>query len=233
MLVDMKGVGKEYEGVVPFLALSEVNLQVDKGEFVAIVGQSGSGKSTLLNLIGTLDRATTGTYLLDGHDIAQVSDSQLTRLRGELVGFVFQFHYLLPDFTVLENVLMPKAATRTRPTKEDTTEAMRLLERVGVAGEKDKLATAISGGQQQRVAIARALMGGKPLILADEPTGNLDSVNSESVFELMREVHDELKTTFMIVTHDERIADQCDRIIRITDGKIVDDHPRVAASPKS
>ena len=223
MLVDLKGAAKIYGGLVPFRALTDVNLQVDHGEFVAIVGQSGSGKSTLLNLIGLLDRISEGTYLLDGTDVTTQSDTQLTQLRGEKIGFVFQFHYLLPDFTVLENVLMPSAVLESTPSKHDKEEAMSLLNRVGVAQHADKLATAISGGEQQRVAIARALARGKPLILADEPTGNLDSANSDAVFKLMREIHAERKTTFLIVTHDERIADQCDRVIRVTDGHIAED----------
>jgi lipoprotein-releasing system ATP-binding protein len=219
----MNGVNKVYGGTVPFHALSDVNLEVDNGEFIAIVGQSGSGKSTLLNILGTLDRPTTGSFILNGIDVARLDDSQLTRVRGEIVGFVFQFHYLLPDFTVLENVLMPDAGTKFRATAADKDEAKKLLDRVGVGTQMDKMVTNLSGGQQQRVAIARALMGTKPLILADEPTGNLDSVNSDEVFSLMREIHAERKTTFMIVTHDERIADRCDRVIRITDGKVTQD----------
>jgi len=227
----MIGVNKVYGGAVPFSALSDINLTVDRGEFVAIVGQSGSGKSTLLNIIGTLDRPTTGSYILDGNNIADLADAELTKVRGEVVGFVFQFHYLLPDFTVLENVLMPASGTKFRPTTTDREEAIKLLDRVGVGDQRDKLITNISGGQQQRVAIARALMASKPLILADEPTGNLDSVNSEEVFKLMREIHSEKKTTFLIVTHDERIADRCDRIIRIADGRIIED--KAAVKPKT
>lgn len=223
MLIEMTGIEKTYGGAVPFRALEGADLKVDYGEFVAIIGQSGSGKSTLLNIIGTLDRATQGTYLLDGKDVGRFSDAQLSRLRSEVVGFIFQFHYLLPDFTVLENVLMPRAAVSISPTRAEFAEARNLLERVGVADKANKLATEISGGQQQRVAIARALMGGKPLILADEPTGNLDSVTGEEVFKLMREIHREKNTTFMLVTHDERIAERCDRVIRIQDGHIVED----------
>ena len=231
MLIEMIGVNKVYGGAVPFNALSDINLKVDRGEFVAIVGQSGSGKSTLLNIIGTLDRPTTGSYILDGNKIADLADAELTKVRGEVVGFVFQFHYLLPDFTVLENVLMPASGTKFRPTATDREEAIKLLDRVGVGDQRDKLITNISGGQQQRVAIARALMASKPLILADEPTGNLDSVNSEEVFKLMREIHSEKKTTFLIVTHDDRIADRCDRIIRIADGRIVED--KATVKPKT
>jgi len=224
MLIDLQRVAKVYQGLVQFRALSDVSLKVDTGEFVAVVGQSGSGKSTLLNLIGLLDDVSEGSYALDGIDVSTLSDSQLTQMRGTKIGFVFQFHYLLPDFTVLENVLMPSAVLESTPSRQDRAEAISLLERVGVAEHASKLANAISGGEQQRVAIARALARGKPLILADEPTGNLDSANSNSVFKLMREIHAENKTTFLIVTHDERIADQCDRIVRVTDGRIVSDH---------
>jgi lipoprotein-releasing system ATP-binding protein len=223
MLIDLKEVVKVYEGPVPFRALHGVNLRVDNGEFVAIVGQSGSGKSTLLNLIGILDRVSEGSYLLSGTDVSTLSDHDLTRLRGTTIGFIFQFHYLLPDFTVLENVLMPTSVLKSTPNSQEIAEAKTLLERVGVVEHSNKLATEISGGEQQRVAIARALARGKPLILADEPTGNLDSTNSDAVFKLMREIHAEGKTTFLIVTHDERIADQCDRVIRVTDGTIVED----------
>lgn len=223
MLIELQGVAKIYEGVVPFRVLTDVNLKVEMGEFVAIVGQSGSGKSTLLNLIGVLDRVSEGQYILDGTDVSTQSDAQLTQLRGTKIGFVFQFHYLLPDFTVLENILMPSRVLDSKTSSEDESEALRLLDRVGVAQHANKLANAISGGEQQRVAIARALAHHKPLILADEPTGNLDSVNSDSVFKLMREIHSEGKTTFLIVTHDERIAEQCDRIIRVTDGRIAAD----------
>jgi lipoprotein-releasing system ATP-binding protein len=173
-----------------------------------------------------LDRTTEGTYKNPDVDVAAQTDSQLTILRGTKIGFIFQFHYLLPDFTVLENVLMPSAVLGSTTTKKDTEEAMRLLQRVGVADHADKLANAISGGEQQRVAIARALARSKPLILADEPTGNLDSANSDAVFKLMREIHAEGQTTFLIVTHDERIADQCDRVIRVTDGRIAEDQVR-------
>lgn len=223
MLIDLKAVGKVYGGAVPFRALQDVDLQVDYGEFVAIIGQSGSGKSTLLNILGTLDRASEGEVLLDGKNVGQQSDRGLTRLRSQTVGFIFQFHYLLPDFTVLENVLMPVAAVKTAPSAADIEEAKSLLDRVGVGSQIKKYANQISGGQQQRVAIARALMGGKPLVLADEPTGNLDSVTGEECFQLMREINLERNTTFMIVTHDERIAERCDRIIRIADGRIVED----------
>lgn len=222
-LVSLRGVGKVYEGAVQFRALQDVDLDIFPGEFISIVGQSGSGKSTLLNILGTLDRPTEGTMVLNGENVINRSQDSLSKLRARTLGFVFQFHYLLPDFTVLENVLMPLMSTGRPITRTEREEAIGLLRRVGVEATLNKLATQISGGQQQRVAIARALMGKKPLILADEPTGNLDSVTGEEAFQLMREFNREDKVTFIIVTHDEEIAHRTDRIIRVTDGRIVSD----------
>jgi len=225
-IVRLQEVGKVYDGAVPFRALEGVDLEVRRGEFAAIVGQSGSGKSTLLNILGTLDRASEGTVEIAGGQIHEMPDEAVTTLRGLNVGFIFQFHYLLPDFSVLENVLMSVAVRKSAPSREDVREAHALLEEVGIAKEHHRRANEISGGQQQRVAIARALLGRKPLILADEPTGNLDSVTSEEVFSLMRRFNQEWHTTFLIVTHDERIAERTDRIIRITDGRVVADDRR-------
>ena len=222
-LVSLRGVGKVYEGAVQFRALQDVDLDIFPGEFISIVGQSGSGKSTLLNILGTLDRPTEGTMVLNGENVINRPQDSLSKLRARTLGFVFQFHYLLPDFTVLENVLMPLMSTGRPITRSEREEAIGLLRRVGVEATQNKLATQISGGQQQRVAIARALMGKKPLILADEPTGNLDSVTGEEAFQLMREFNREDKVTFIIVTHDEEIAHRTDRIIRVTDGRIVSD----------
>lgn len=223
LIVRLRDVGKVYGGAVPFRALQGVNLDIRRGEFAAIVGQSGSGKSTLLNILGTLDRATEGTVDIDGHPIHALPDGQVTRMRGATIGFIFQFHYLLPDFSVLENVLMGVAVRKSLPSRDDIREGHKLLEEVGIADKHHRMANEISGGQQQRVAIARALMGRKPMVLADEPTGNLDSHTSAEVFALMRRFNQEWGTTFLIVTHDDRIADQTDRIIRIADGRVVED----------
>jgi lipoprotein-releasing system ATP-binding protein len=231
MLATLQGIGKVYGTVNKFRALEGVNVQIAEGEFIAIIGQSGSGKSTLLNILGLLDLPTEGSLTVQGKAIARLSEDEITRLRSDVIGFIFQFHYLLPDFTVLENVLMPVASTGKGPTKAHVQEALEVLDRMGIKSQAKKLANQISGGQQQRAAIGRALMGRKPLILADEPTGNLDSVTGAEVFELMRELNREWKTTFVIVTHDLRIAEQCDRIIRIADGLVVEDRLVVASVP--
>jgi lipoprotein-releasing system ATP-binding protein len=231
MLATLQGIGKVYGTVNKFRALEGVNVEIAEGEFIAIIGQSGSGKSTLLNILGLLDLPTEGSLTVQGKAIARLSEDEITRLRSDVIGFIFQFHYLLPDFTVLENVLMPVASTGKGPTKAHVQEALEVLDRMGIKSQAKKLANQISGGQQQRAAIGRALMGRKPLILADEPTGNLDSVTGAEVFELMRELNREWKTTFVIVTHDLRIAEQCDRIIRIADGLVVEDRLVVASVP--
>lgn len=231
MLASLRGVGKVYGTVNKFRALEGVDVDIAEGEFIAIIGQSGSGKSTMLNILGLLDRASEGSVSIQGRPVDRLSESDLTKLRSDVIGFIFQFHYLLPDFSVLENVLMPVASTGKGPTRAHVQEAMEVLDRMGIKSQAKKLANQISGGQQQRAAIARALMGRKPLILADEPTGNLDSVTGAEVFELMRELNREWKTTFVIVTHDLRIAEQCDRIIRIADGRVVEDRPVSASVP--
>lgn len=202
--------------------LKGIDFRVSQGEFVAIVGQSGSGKSTLLNILGALDQPTSGRVVLDGAEISELDSDELAELRNDKVGFVFQFHHLLPEFTCLENALMPILINKGRADAEETERTMKLMERVGVAEIADKLGNQISGGQQQRVAIIRALARQPRLILADEPTGNLDSVSAKEVFALMREMTKEQQVTFMMVTHDQRLADQADRIFRITDGLMVE-----------
>lgn len=224
-VVELEGVGKVYEGAVPTRALQDVNLKVEAGEFVAILGPSGSGKSTLLHLLGALDTPTEGTVRIAGQDVSKLDDDGLAKLRGKHLGFVFQFHHLMPDFTALENVLMPTFAVCGPPSASQIDEAKSVLSRVGLEGKERSRATDLSGGQQQRVAIARALMGGKTIVLADEPTGNLDTVNGKSVFRLMREFNQRDGITFMIVTHDLALAMYADRIIHVIDGKIANDHP--------
>ncbi|MFZ4538865.1 ABC transporter ATP-binding protein [Propionivibrio sp.] len=203
--------------------LHGISLQLQRGEFAALIGPSGSGKSTLLNLIGLLDRPSQGQLLIDGEATGRLDDSALTRLRGRRIGFVFQHHHLIPAFTALENVMMPLLVERGRPDDEMRERATMLLEQVGLSPQRNNKANQMSGGQQQRVAIARALTMRPSLVLADEPTGNLDTKSADSVFALMREVSASDQTTFLIVTHDARLAARCDRIIELVDGSIVSD----------
>ncbi len=200
--------------------LKGISFEVERGEFVSIIGQSGSGKSTLLNVLGALDQPTGGRVLIDGVDISTLDSNGLAHLRNEKVGFVFQFHHLLAEFTCLENALMPIIIGKGRASAEEKERVTGLLERVGLGQVIKKYANQISGGQQQRVAIIRALANQPALVLADEPTGNLDSRSSGEVFELMREMTREQGVTFMMVTHDERLARQAGRIFKIDDGQV-------------
>jgi lipoprotein-releasing system ATP-binding protein len=219
------GLGKTY-GVAgsETRALDAVSFTLERGEFASIVGQSGSGKSTLLNLLGLLDSPTDGHVVVDGADVSHATRRERARLRNEYIGFVFQYHHLLPEFSVLENVLLPAmigvggaATAQARRGATETLDSLGLGEVVG------KSANALSGGQKQRVAIARALMNRPPLVLADEPTGNLDTANTAAVYDLFRRINAESGTAFLIVTHDRSIAQQTDRIIEVVDGKLVQD----------
>ena len=201
--------------------LHGIDVILHRGEFVALIGPSGSGKSTLLHIMGLLEKSTSGRVTLLGKDTGNLDDDALTELRGRHLGFVFQFHHLLPAFSALENVLMPLAVDRGVIDQAMRQRAMDLLDRVGLAKWCDHKPAKLSGGQQQRVAIARALSMNPELILADEPTGNLDTQAGEKVFELMREFNREYGTTFLVVTHDKRIADRCDRVLNLVDGQLV------------
>ena len=203
--------------------LHGIDLVLQQGEFAALIGPSGSGKSTLLNVIGLLDHPDSGRILIEEQPTQGLADDVRTRLRGRAIGFVFQHHHLLPEFTALENVMMPLLAARGRPDAEMRERAAGLLDRVGLTPWRDQMANDISGGQQQRVAIARALAMRPPLVLADEPTGNLDTRSADGVFDLMREINVANRTTFLIVTHDPRLAQRCDRIVELVDGQIVAD----------
>jgi lipoprotein-releasing system ATP-binding protein len=218
----LSGIRKSYNVGTPVETevLHGVDLTLQAGELVALTGPSGSGKSTLLNIIGLLDRPTSGTVVIDGQDTAGLPDQALTSLRGHTIGFVFQYHYLISAFTAAENVMMPMLVDRGHWTAEMRARADALLEDVGLAKWRDNKATAMSGGQQQRVAIARSLAMNPRLILADEPTGNLDSVSAEAVFDLMRRINRDYATTFLMVTHNQALADRCDRIIDVVDGRI-------------
>lgn len=198
-----------------------IDLDIRKGEFVALIGPSGSGKSTLLNIIGLLDRPGSGKLYLTGQETSVLDEAHVTNLRGEAIGFVFQSHYLLSAFTATENVMMPMMMQRGRPDDSMRERAQQLLGQVGLTQWQNSLVSNISGGQQQRVAIARALALNPPLILADEPTGNLDTKSADAIFELMRKLNRENGTTFLMVTHNMELAKRCDRIIELVDGRVV------------
>ena len=229
-VLHLAGIRKSYgSGEVESEILHGIDLTLRRGEFAALIGPSGSGKSTLLNLIGLLDRPTSGQLHIDSEDSGQLDDTGLTRLRGQRIGFVFQHHHLIPAFTAEENVAMPLLVARGRPDAEMFERAGQLLDQVGLADRKQYLANRLSGGQQQRVAIARALVTNPSLVLADEPTGNLDTHSADDVFALLREFNRRQHTTFLIVTHDPRLAARCDRIIELVDGRIVADQAVASA----
>ncbi len=200
--------------------LHDIDLELDHGEFLALIGPSGSGKSTLLNIVGLLDRPTSGRLSIKGQDTALLGDGAITQLRGHTIGFVFQYHLLISAFTARENVMMPILVDRGFPSAEIEARATRLLAQVGLEKFADNLANNMSGGQQQRVAVARALAMNPDLVLADEPTGNLDTKSADAVFELMRQVNRESGTSFLLVTHNMDLARRCDRIIEVVDGRI-------------
>jgi len=219
-VIEVRNVDKIYGTTYKTQVLYDINLQIEEESFVSIIGQSGSGKSTLLNIIGTLDNPTNGEVLINGVPTQKMKKNKLAALRNETLGFIFQFHYLLPEFTALENVLIPVKIQGKKVTPEVTKRALELMELMGILNVKDNLANNMSGGQQQRTAIARALMVNPKIILADEPTGNLDSDSTEQVYELLRKINKKYHTTFIVITHDRRIAEKADRIIEIKDGKI-------------
>lgn len=218
-LIELKDIYKIYQmGSEEVRANDGISLTINRGEFVAIVGKSGSGKSTLMNIIGALDVPTSGSYRLGGEDVAQMSDNQLADIRNRMIGFIFQQYNLLPKSNLLENVELPLLYAKV-PKEERKERAMRQLERVGLAEKWRNLPKQLSGGQQQRVSIARALAGDPSLILADEPTGALDSRTSREVLNFLKELHSEGNTIVMI-THDNSIAVEAKRVVRIMDGKI-------------
>jgi lipoprotein-releasing system ATP-binding protein len=222
-LVVAEALTKVYGEVIPTPALKSVSFSVECGEFASIIGRSGSGKSTLLNLIGLLDTPTSGTIVLDGNDATHLDRRERARLRNSFVGFVFQFHHLLPEFSVIENVYMPGLIAGGATIVELRARAAETLATLGLDDVADKNANELSGGQKQRAAIARALMNRPRLVLADEPTGNLDTENSDLVYELFRKVNREWGTAFLIVTHDRAIAQQTDRILELKDGRLLQD----------
>ena len=200
--------------------LKGINLTIERGELIAVVGASGAGKSTLLHILGTLDRPTKGTVSFDGKDLFQLSEAAQADFRNRKIGFVFQFHHLLPEFTALENACMP-ALIQRRELEEVETEARTILQEVGLGARLQHKPGELSGGEQQRVAVARALLQKPDIILADEPTGNLDTHTGESLFGLMRELNQSRGTTFVIVTHNDKLSAQADRIVYMQDGLII------------
>lgn len=213
--------------------LRGVTFGLDRGEMVALLGPSGSGKSTLLSILGTLLQPTSGEFRMLGENLAELRAEQLSAFRNRHIGFIFQFHHLLPDFTALENVMFPHAGRVGRETREARDRAAMLLDRVGMSARADYRATRLSGGQKQRVAIARALMNEPELVLADEPTGNLDRENADQAFALMTEIQRETGTTFLLSTHDRELADRCERRIYMRNGVVVDQAAESAAAALS
>jgi lipoprotein-releasing system ATP-binding protein len=222
-VIELKNINKIYGTTIKTQVLHNINLNIEEGSFNSIIGQSGSGKSTMMNIIGTLDQPTSGEVIINGKRTDRMKKNELSELRNQTIGFIFQFHYLLPEFTALENVLMPFRIQDENISKEIRERADELMNLVGLEKVKNNLATNMSGGQQQRTAIARALMNNPKIILADEPTGNLDSDSTENIYNLLRGINEKMKTTFLIITHDRKIAEKADRIIEIRDGKIAMD----------
>ena len=221
-LIDIRDVTKDYlTDAGPFRALKSVSLQVDRGEFIAVVGRSGSGKSTLMNMITGIDRPTSGSLVIGGTNLPGLSESRVAQWRGRTVGVIFQFFQLLPTLTVVENVMLPMDFAGLWTAKERQERAMHLLELVELADQANKLPSSTSGGQQQRAAIARSLANDPPLIVADEPTGNLDSTTAEDVFTLFQTLVDEGRTIVM-VTHDPDLAVRTRRTVHMVDGEIHD-----------
>jgi len=222
-IIELKNVDKIYTGAVDTQVLFDINLSFDSSSCNAIVGESGSGKSTLLNIMGTLDKPTRGEVFINGIKIGDMDKNKLAELRNESIGFVFQFHYLLPEFTALENVLIPYWIKNRVASKEIMEKANELFEMLGITRWKNSLVTKMSGGQQQRTAIARALINNPKILIADEPTGNLDSETTNKICGSFREINQRFGTTFIVVTHDRQVAEKTDRIIEIRDGKIEKD----------
>ena len=222
-VVELRGVRKAFNVGTPIETevLHGIDLHLRKGEFCAVMGPSGSGKSTLLNIVGLLDRPSAGSLRIEGAETTTLDDAALTRLRGHAIGFVFQYHHLIGAFTAVENVVMPMLGAAGFADRAMAERAAELLATVGLSHRRDNLATNLSGGEQQRVAVARALAMKPALVLADEPTGNLDTKSADAVFELMRRVNREQGTTILFVTHNGELARRCDRTIQVIDGRVV------------
>jgi lipoprotein-releasing system ATP-binding protein len=220
----MNNVNKFYGKIVPQQVLYDIDLSIEANTFNSIIGQSGSGKSTLLNIMGSLDKPSDGQVFINGKEISKLSKNNLALLRNKEIGFIFQFHFLLPEFTVFENILLPYNMTHRKVTNEIVERAEELMRFVDIINVRNNKATAISGGQAQRTAIARALINNPKIILADEPTGNLDSASTEIVYKLLRSLNDNYGTTFVVITHNPIVAEKTDRIIEIKDGRVNRDY---------
>ena len=233
-LIALSEIHKSYNVGLPNEAevLHGLSLRISRGEFVALIGPSGSGKSTLLNIIGLLESASSGSYRIEGEETSGLSDAELTLRRRATLGFVFQFHHLLPAFTALENVTLPALMREGRVSPAQHERALAVLRSVGLQDDIDKRPGELSGGMQQRVAIARALVLEPPLVLADEPTGNLDTQSANEVFTVMRRMHAALGVSFLLVTHDPRLAARCDRVIELIDGRIERDEAVTTSKPE-
>ncbi|WP_051188402.1 ABC transporter ATP-binding protein [Proteocatella sphenisci] len=222
-LLETRQITKVYGEKIKTQVLHGVDLIIEKKEFVSIIGPSGCGKTTLLNILGTLDNATSGEIIFEGKNLTAMKPDELAAFRNQNLGFIFQFHHLLPEFTAIENVLIPTWIKDKRSGMKHKEHAEYLLETVGLKEYMNKKSTDLSGGQQQRVAIARALINSPQIILADEPTGNLDTESTAQAYELFRKINHELHTTMLIVTHDSELARKSDRIIKMKDGLIEKD----------
>lgn len=225
-IIKVRGLSKIYMDGVEVRALDNVDLDIKRGEFLSIIGPSGSGKSTLLHMIGILDTPSSGTITIDDRVVTDMSEKERSRVRNEVLGFVFQYHHLMPDFTALENVMMP-LLIGGMGKKEAKKIASSLLEEVGLGDRMDHRPNQLSGGQAQRVAIARALANNPGIVIGDEPTGNLDTKASDMIYDLLRKLNRDRGQTFILVTHDEEMARKTDRIVRIVDGRISGDSPEL------
>ena len=222
-LLEAREIEKVYGTVIKTIALKKLNLSLKEGEFITLIGPSGCGKTTLANILGALDQPTAGEVLFQGQSLGKMNQNRLSEFRNQHIGFIFQFHFLLKEFTALENVLMPTWIKQQFTSAKIVKKAKELLELVGLKDRMNNKGNNLSGGQQQRVAIARSLINEPSLILADEPTGNLDSSNTDQVFGLLRKLNQDMGTTFLIITHERHIAAKSNRVVEMLDGQVIKD----------
>lgn len=223
-ILKLENIEKKYSGSVEELhIINNLNLTVEEGEFISILGRSGSGKSTLLNIIGLLDRADNGKIFIGGQEVETLSESERDTIKNQMIGFVFQFHYLLPEFTALENVMLPALLNNFSQRGEIEKRALELLERVGLGERKDHKPAQLSGGEKQRVAIARALINSPKILLADEPTGNLDEETSEMIFKILKDINKNEKQSIIVVTHSKDLAEISDKQLYLKKGVLVEE----------